>query len=278
MQLHTIRYPNFKVESNWMLTTSQPEKYYPIESDGLTNWALRSLIICSHDRTILVDTGFGNKQDNTYLASYHLNGDYQLEEQLLSIGLTALDFTDIILTHLHPDHCGGCLKKENEHILPTFPNARLWIGKDQWESAIHPDPREKDSFLSENILPLKDFYPIEWVGKPGSYIPDIYFHLVSGHTCGQLIPEIHTGKLSVLFGADLFPSAAHIDLNINTLYDMDPSKACCEKSDMLEYCLERRILVFFQHGISVECVSLKKQKNIIYPSRIFKLSDLKSFL
>lgn len=272
-QLFPIRFDNFKVDAADMLCGIDFKNQYPVEASGLTNWALRSLLIRQDNRNILIDTGFGNKQDSNFFEQYHLNGNFSLQLQLQEIGLSAADITDVVLTHLHFDHCGGCLLKNDGDIAPTFPNAKLWITQIQWDAAINPDPREKDSFLPENISPLPTYYDIRFVQGNDAFSENINFNIVNGHTKGQLIPIIKCGRQSFLFGGDLFPSSVHIDPGMNMSYDMDINTAICEKSDMLEYCLDNNIFIIFQHGLYVECCSLKRYKSRIVVDQIYKIQQ-----
>lgn len=273
-QLFPIRFDNFKVPGKEMLNVPDWRKIYPDDGNGMTNWALRSLLVRDGNKLILIDSGFGNKQTEVFFSQYHLNGNFQLTSQLVEMGLTTNDITDVILTHLHFDHCGGCLIKHQDEIVPAFPKATLWIGKLQWDNALNPEPRERDSFLTENIMPLKDHYDIQFISEEGSWLPGIDFHFANGHTKGQLILVIHRGKNMILFGADLFPSSAHLDPGVNMNYDVNSLLATCEKSDMLEYCLDHKVTIVFQHGLFVECCTLKSVRNKIIPDRTFTIQQI----
>jgi glyoxylase-like metal-dependent hydrolase (beta-lactamase superfamily II) len=270
-----IRFDNFKVPGKEMITHSNWQKYYPTDDKELSNWALRSVIAISGNHKILIDTGFGNKQSKDFFDNYHLNGNFSINYQLKEAGLTSDDISDVILTHLHFDHCGGCLLKKGNEIFAAYPNATLWMSRLQWDNAINPDEKESDSFLPENILPLPQYYKIKFIEEEGSYLPGFYFKLVNGHTKGQIIPVIHMKNQTLLFGGDLFPSTAHINLSINMNYDMDQSKATIEKADILNEIVDLKAYIIFQHSLYIECCNLKRQRGIIIPDKYMQLQQLK---
>jgi len=153
-----------------------------------------------------------------------------LEGGITKAGFSVSDITDVVLTHLHFDHCGGGIKIDDEgKYEPTFPNAKYWVSKLQWENAMNPNPREADSFLEENLIPMKDLGLLNFVENEGEYIPGIDFRLVHGHTPGQIIPLIKYGDKTLVFGADLFPMAAHIPVKYNMAYDLEVLKTMEEK-------------------------------------------------
>jgi glyoxylase-like metal-dependent hydrolase (beta-lactamase superfamily II) len=244
-------------------------KLYPETLMGQSKWALRSLIVMKGNSVVLFDTGFGNKQPEAFFEQFHLEGEYKLDQQLSEMGLSKNDITDVVLTHLHYDHCGGSLLKEDDNIVPAFPKAKLWISSLQWENAKNPSPEEKESFLDENIKPLSDFYPIQLV-EEGSYLPGIYFKIVNGHTKGQIIPMIKLKQGSVLFGADLFPSSAHLDPGVNMVYDLDQVQAAKEKRAILDECIRNRYIIAFQHGMFIEActVTIKGGKMGVHPIKL----------
>jgi glyoxylase-like metal-dependent hydrolase (beta-lactamase superfamily II) len=270
-KIFPIRFDNFKVPGDEMISKPDWEKYYPANDGKLANWALRSLLVVTGNRKILIDTGFGNKQDEGFFRPFHLNGDFSLAGQLARHGLYAGDITDVILTHLHFDHCGGCLLKEKDAIIPVFPKATLWVSKQQWESALHPVEKEVGSFLPENIIPLPDYYTVNFIEQEGSYLPNIYFKLVHGHTVGQIIPLVHVQDKIYLFGADLFPSTAHLDPGVNMAYDIDAGLATKEKEQSLTECLSNRHVIIFQHSLYIEACTLKQQTGRVVLDKIIKV-------
>jgi glyoxylase-like metal-dependent hydrolase (beta-lactamase superfamily II) len=234
-------------------------KFYPAYNTDFSKWVLRSIIVVKGGSVVLVDAGFGNKQPASFFEPFQLEGDYALDSQLEEIGLSRNDITDVVLTHLHYDHCGGCLIREGNKIVPAFPKAKLWVSEKQWETAMNPSEEEKESFLDENILPLKDFYNIQFVDE-GGYLPGIYFKIANGHTRGQIIPLIKLNEGSLLFGADLFPSSAHLDPEINMAYDTDRTQAKKEKQQILDECIRNNYVVAFQHGLFIEAAKVNRVK------------------
>jgi len=273
-KIYPIRFENFKVPGGEMITKKDWHKYYPTEDGKLTNWALRSLLFEKGGRKILIDTGFGNMPSHEFLSQFYLNGDFSLGKQLSEVGLKAGDIDDIILTHLHLDHCGGCLTREGNLVVPAFPNATLWISQQQWDSALDPNEKEIDSFHSENIAMLEECYKINFIQEDGGYLPGVLFQLVHGHTTGQIIPIIRMKDKTVLFGADLFPSSAHLDPHVNMVYDIIPELTVCEKENFLNQIVENNYYVIFQHGLYIECCSLKHQKESVVIDKTFKIRDL----
>jgi glyoxylase-like metal-dependent hydrolase (beta-lactamase superfamily II) len=247
---------------------------YPGTDNGLSKWALRSLLVKTANSLILFDTGFGNKQPASFFEPFQLEGDFLPDRQLQQYGFTRNDITDVVLTHLHYDHCGGCLLNEKGNIVRTYPRAQLWISARQWQNALNPLEKEKESFLPENFQALPDLYPVRFIEEEGSILPGTYFRLVDGHTAGQIIPLIRLGSQNILFGADLFPSSVHLDPQINMVYDIDPHQAIREKSEMLEECINNRWIIIFQHGTDMTActVSLVNNEKVIYPVNLSSLT------
>jgi glyoxylase-like metal-dependent hydrolase (beta-lactamase superfamily II) len=272
-KLYPIRFDNFRVAGEEMITKPDWQKYYP--ADGvLTNWALRSVLIVTEHRKVLIDAGFGNKQSEAFFKTFQLNGNFSLTSQLAAINLSGSDITDVLLTHLHFDHCGGCLLRKNNEIIPAFPNASLWLSKIQWESAQNPGAKEADSFLPENINSLPDHYPVNFIEEEGGYMPGIIFKLVHGHTAGQIIPVIHIQNKICLFGADLFPSTAHLEPDVNMSYDINEELATKEKEQILEECALNNYIIIFQHSLYIECCTVKKQHGKVVLDKTFHLESI----
>lgn len=273
-QIFSVCFNSFVVPGANMLAASDKDwrKLYPAETGDLTRWALRSLIVVKGGSVVLFDTGFGNKQFSAFFEPFKLQGAYKVDEQLHEIGLSKNDITDVVLTHLHYDHCGGCLLKEDNKVVAAFPKAKLWISSSQWENAMNPSEEEKGSFLDENIKPLSEFYPIQFV-EEGSYLPGIYFKIADGHTKGQIIPLIKLDHGSLLFGADLFPSSAHLDPAVNMVYDLDQKIAESEKQLILEECIRNNYVITFQHGLFIEACKVSKERDqlVIKPVKLERL-------
>jgi glyoxylase-like metal-dependent hydrolase (beta-lactamase superfamily II) len=270
-QIFPVYFSQFVVPGEAMVVSSHKDwrKIYPAAGNGFSKWALRSLVVVKGDSVVLIDTGFGNKQDDSFFEPFWLEGNYNPDGQLKEIGLSRNDITDVVLTHLHYDHCGGCLFKENDKIVAAYPKAKLWISSVQWKNALNPLTEEKDSFLDENIKPLPGFYPVQFV-EEGGYLPGIYFKIANGHTRGQIIPLIKLDQGHLLFGADLFPSSSHLDPDVNMAYDMDQALAKKEKQQVMEECIRNDYTIFFQHGLNMEAckVSRKEAEILVHPVNI----------
>ena len=229
-------------------------RYIKPDEDNLIPLSLRSLIIDTGEQVILIDNGIGNKQGKKFLKHLYIYGGIGLETGIQSLGYSVNDITDVILTHLHFDHCGGGVQMptKGEYTL-TFPKAKYWVSRQQWENAMNPNPREADSFLPENLLPMQDLGALRFVEKAGVLYPGIELRLVHGHTPGQLIPIIRQGEKSMLFCADLFPTRAHIPVKYNMAYDLEVLKSMKEKEAFLAEFAHPDCAFFFEHDVDVAC-------------------------
>ena len=219
MKLYAIETGNLKLDGGAMFGVVPKvmwSKRYPADENNLCNWAMRCLLIIDGERKILIDNGIGDKQDEKFLKHYYLNGDFSLESSLSKHGLTSDDITDMILTHLHFDHCGGSIKYNDEgKLIPAFKNAQYWTTKAQYEWATNPNRREQASFLKENIFPIEESGQLNLIEEEGEFIPKIYAKIFNGHTDGQLIPHIRLNGKSLAFMADLLPSTAPVSMSID---------------------------------------------------------------
>jgi glyoxylase-like metal-dependent hydrolase (beta-lactamase superfamily II) len=231
---------------------------YPADNNNLCNWALRCLLVVEGDRKILIDNGIGEKQDDKFLKHYHLNGDATLKDSLAKLGYTTDDITDMVLTHLHFDHCGGSIKKTGDDTFePTFKNATYWISKGQWDWATHPNRREKASFLKENIFPIEESGQLKLVEEEGELFPNFMIKFFNGHTNGQIIPHINYNGRTIVFMADLLPSTAHVPMPYIMAYDTRPLITLKEKEKFFNEAVENDYVLFFEHDIYYECCTLK---------------------
>jgi len=285
MKLYSINTGYFKLDGGAMfgvVPKSIWEKINPADENNLCSWALRSLLIEDGKKLILIDTGLGNKQDAKFFGHYHLHGDDSLEKSLSKHGFHRDDITDVFLTHLHFDHCGGSILKEGDKLLPAFKNALYWSNHEHWEWAIHPNPREKASFLKENILPIKEsgqlrFIPdlSEFKTNPGStFHADLQVEFVNGHTSAMMIPFISYKGKTIVYMADLLPSAGHIPLPYVMAYDMFPLTTLNEKESFLRKSVEGEYILFFEHDPIHECCNLQHTEKGIRPQNFFKLEDI----
>jgi len=278
MELYKIETGNFMIDGGAMfgvVPKSLWEKKYPANEKNLCNFSMRSLLIVTEGRKILIDAGVGNKQDEKFFRHYYLNGTHSLKDSLEKTGNSPDDITDIVLTHLHFDHCGGAIEynKDNE-LRPAFINAKYWISRQQWDWAINPNQREKASFLQENFLPIKKNGQLEIIDDDFELVPGVKLRLYNGHTDGQIIPFIKFNNKTIVYAADLIPTSVHIPLSWICGFDIKPLVSMDEKKAFLEEALTNNYILFFEHDINVECCSLKMTKKGIRVGKIYKLKDL----
>jgi glyoxylase-like metal-dependent hydrolase (beta-lactamase superfamily II) len=234
------------------------------------------MLIEDGDRLILIDTGMGNKQDEKFFSFFQPHGDDTLEKSIQTLGFSTDDITDVFLTHLHFDHCGGAIKREQEKLIPAFANATYWSTESHWNSALKPNAREKASFLKENILPIQESGQLKFIEKKeGVHFTDnMAIHFVQGHTDDMMLPLINYNGTKILYCADLVPSLAHISLPWVMGYDMRPLNTLNEKEAMFKAAVENNWLLYFEHDRHNECCSLVQTDRGIRHQDILKLSDL----
>ncbi len=256
MKLTTIHTGNFKLDGGAMFGVVPKQIWNhlnPADENNLCNWAMRCLLVEVNDRKILIDTGIGNKQTDKFFAHYHLNGGFGLEKSLNEHHIQVDQITDVILTHLHFDHCGGAVSLVDGNLLPTFPNARYYVSETQWNHALNPNPREKASFLIENFKPLLESSQLVFVNE-GDQIADVIdIYLVHGHTLGMITPLIHhpNGK-KLFYAADLFPSSAHLKPNFAMAYDIQPLLTMSERHHYNELAMAESWWYFYEHDLDIE--------------------------
>jgi len=263
MKLYAIESGNLKLDGGAMFGIVPKviwNKLYPSDENNLCNWIMRDLLIDTGEKRILIDDGIGDKQDEKFFGNYYLNGDYSLEGSLAKYGYSTNDITDVILTHLHFDHCGGTIKWNNDHngYEPVFKNASFHVSRRQWNWATDPNNREKASFLKENILPIKESGRLELIENDGELFPEISVRLFYGHTDGQVIPVINTGKNIIVYMADVLPSTAHIPLPYVMGYDTRPLLTLDEKEAFLNEAVANNYILFFEHDLYHECCTLQQ--------------------
>ncbi len=278
MKLFSINTGYFKLDGGAMfgvVPKSIWNKINTADENNMCSWALRCLLIQDDERLILVDTGMGNKQDEKFFGHYYLHGDDTLEKSLATHGFTKDDITDVILTHLHFDHCGGAIIKEGEQFVPAFKNATYWSNERHWKWAIEPNDREKASFLKENILPILESGKLKFIEKSANeFPPNIMIRQVFGHTEAMMLPQVTYKGKSILYMADLLPSAGHIPLPYVMAYDMFPLTTLNEKKSFLTEAFENDYVLFFEHDPQIECCTLQMTDKGIRLKDSFKLSDL----
>ncbi len=289
MQLFSINTGYFKLDGGAMfgvVPKSMWNKLNPADENNLCNWALRSLLIKTDDRLILVDTGMGNKQDVKFFGHYHLNGNDSLESSLAKYGFSKNDITDVFHTHLHFDHCGGTIIQQNGELIPAFPNAQFWSNTKHWDWAVNPNEREKASFLKENILPIQETGKLHFVHTPldnfdednhlgsSDFIKDITIRFVNGHTNSMMLPQIIYKGRTIVYMADLLPSVAHIPLPYIMGYDMFPYTTLQEKKSFLQEAAENNYVLFFEHDPINQCCTVHETEKGIRVNELFSLDSL----
>ena len=294
MKLYSINTGYFKLDGGAMfgvVPKSIWNKINPADENNMCSWALRCLLIEDGNRLILVDNGMGDKQDAKFFSYYYLHGDDTLDKSLAKYGFHRNDITDVFLTHLHFDHCGGSIMREGDKLVSAFKNATYWSNEQHWETATKPNEREKASFLKENILPIKESGQLKMVnGIPidigrsmgNGDLPNIKseisqvlsFRMVNGHTEAMMLPQIKYKGRTIVFVADLLPSQGHIPIPYIMAYDMQPLLTLNEKKVFLKEALENDYVLFFEHDPQYECSTLQQTERGIRPNEFFKLEEV----
>ncbi|GMV78561.1 MAG: MBL fold metallo-hydrolase [Chitinophagaceae bacterium] len=289
MQLYSIETENFKLDGGAMfgvVPKSIWNKLNPADENNMCNWAMRCLLIEDGNKLILIDTGIGNKQDAKFFSYYYLNGNNTLEKSLAKYGFSKDDITDVILTHLHFDHCGGSVERVGEKLIPAFKNATYWSNEMHWQWATQPNAREKASFLKENILPIQESGQLKFIATPTNnleqtnqlgatqFSDNISIRFVNGHTEMMMLPQINYKGKTVVYMADLLPSAAHIPLPYVMAYDMFPLTTLQEKKSFLQEAVQNNYTLLFEHDVTNECCTLLQTEKGIKPHSFFKLSEM----
>ena len=277
MQLFPIHTGNFKLDGGAMFGVVPKtiwNKSYPSDENNLINLAMRCLLVVDGERRILIDNGIGDKQDEKFFSHYHLNGDNSLMDSLQKAGFKTDDITDVFLTHLHFDHCGGTVKYNADHtgFELTFPDATHWLSTPQWNWATRPNRREKASFLHENMMPVADSGKLNLFEGPFELIPGFEVRIYNGHTVGQAIPFITNGNHTVVFMADIIPTSAHLPLPYIMSYDTQPLISLTEKELFLNEAVEKEYILYFEHDAYYECCTLEKTEKGIKVKETMKLN------
>tara|TARA_B100001059_G_scaffold42797_1_gene34610 strand:- start:4336 stop:5184 length:849 start_codon:yes stop_codon:yes gene_type:complete len=281
MILHSLNTGFFKLDGGAMFGVVPKvlwEKTNPSDEKNLCTWAMRSLLIEDGNRLVLIDTGIGAKQDHNFFRHYYLHGDDELEGNLKKMGFKPDDITDVFLTHLHFDHVGGAVKRTGDHFIPTFKNAKYWTNRRHWEWATNPNPREKASFLYENIFPLQESGQLNFIEVPeekSRIKTDLGFEafIVNGHTDAQMCPIISYQGETIVFMADLLPSVGHIPLPYVMGYDTRPLLTLKEKTSILTEAAENGYRLFLEHDPLFETCVLEASDRGPRLSSTRKLND-----
>ncbi|NAS11039.1 MBL fold metallo-hydrolase [Poritiphilus flavus] len=268
MTLYPIETGNFKLDGGAMfgvVPKSLWTRTNPADHNNMIDLAARSLLIEDGNRLILIDTGLGSKQSEKFFSHYYLWGDHSLDRSLASAGFHRDDITDVFMTHLHFDHCGGSVQwnKDRTGYEPAFKNAVFWSNQAHWEWATQPNAREKASFLKENLLPMEESGQLKFIPDPESDFvtsSELGFDilLVNGHTDKQMIPHISYKGKTLVFAADLIPTAGHIPLPYVMGYDTRPLLTLKEKAVFLEKAVEEEYILFMEHDAVNQLCTLKQ--------------------
>ncbi|MDT8346494.1 MAG: MBL fold metallo-hydrolase [Flavobacteriaceae bacterium] len=280
MRILPIEAGNFKLDGGAMfgvVPKSLWQRTNPADANNMIDMAARCLLIESGDRLVLIDTGMGDKQSEKFFGYYYLWGEHSLEKSLKNAGYSPDDITDVFLTHLHFDHSGGAINKAGDRLVPRFKNAHYWSNKNHWQWATNPNPREKASFLSENILPIEESGQLKFVSTDkGFQSGDLSFEVffADGHTDKQMIPYLNHNDKTFVFAADLLPTAGHIPLPYVMGYDTRPLLTLDEKAVFLNRAADEGHYIILEHDPYHEIITLKHTEKGVRLDKIFTFAEL----
>jgi glyoxylase-like metal-dependent hydrolase (beta-lactamase superfamily II) len=283
MQIHVLNTGFFKLDGGAMFGVVPKtiwQKTNPADEYNMCTWAMRSLLIEDGNNLILVDTGIGNKQSDKFFSHYSLHGSDSLEGNLHKLGFSKNDITDVFLTHLHFDHCGGSIEwnESKSAYRPTFNNATFWSTQNHWEWATKPNPREKASFLSENILPIEESGQLKFLQRQDNFSTNCFQNVdvlfVDGHTESMMIPHIKYKGKTIVFMADLLPSVGHIPLPYVMGYDTRPLITISEKEAFLNRAADEEFILFFEHDSVNECCTVQHTEKGVRLKETFSFSEI----
>ena len=278
MNLQTLDTGLFKLDGGAMFgVVPKPlwQKLNPADDQNRCTWAMRCLLYEQNNRLLLVDTGIGNKQDAKFFGHYDLHGDANLLDSIHKAGYSEADITDVLLTHLHFDHVGGAVRRDGDQLTPVFTNATYWTHPMHWHWATHPNPREKASFLTENIMPLQDSGQLTFLTENPFPYTDINFRYVDGHTEKMALPLFQISGRTVAYMADLIPSSAHVPLPYVMSYDVRPLLTMDEKIKVLQQAAQENWILVFEHDPIIEAATVEMTEKGV---RIKEKGNLSEFL
>jgi glyoxylase-like metal-dependent hydrolase (beta-lactamase superfamily II) len=279
MKIYPIETGNFKLDGGAMFGVVPKtiwQKTNPADSNNLINMSMRCMLIEDGDRLILIDTGLGEKQSDKFFGYYYLFGDFSLEASLKKHGFHRDDITDVFLTHLHFDHCGGVIEWNSQKTLlqPAFKNAKFWSNDNHWKWATEPNPREKASFLKENINPIKESGQLNFIHR--NAIDQIGFDVLfmDGHTEKQMLPKIKYQDKTIVFMADLLPTIGHIPLPYVMGYDTRPLLTIKEKAAFLNEAANNNYYLFLEHDAYNELCTVEHTEKGVRLKNTHKFTDI----
>lgn len=291
MKLHVINTGDFKLDGGAMFGVVPKmlwNKTNPADANNMCSWTMRCLLIEDNNRLVLIDNGIGNKQDAKFYSHYFLSGDYSLENSIKNKGFSTDDITDMFLTHLHFDHCGGGIKynKDRTGFEPIFKNATYWSNAEHWEWATKPNPREKPSFIKENIIPMQESGQLKFIDASQRIISGdneylqskqlgdaVSIMLTRGHTDAMMIPHIQYKGKTIVFMADLLPSTGHIPLPYVMGYDTRPLLTLSEKEIFMKKAADEELILFLEHDAVNECCTVQHTEKGIRLKETFTLKE-----
>ena len=284
MTLHPIEAGNFKLDGGAMfgiVPKSLWERTSPSDSNNMIDMASRCLLVEDGERLLLIDTGMGSKQSEKFFSYYYRWGNYDLVSSIKNAGFSCDQITDVIFTHLHFDHCGGgsIWDESKSFYRPLFKNAKYWSNKNHWAWAKKPNPREKASFLSENLSPIESSGALSFISdhSPGfKHKPEINLEIlfVNGHTEKQMIPKIHYKNKAIVFAADLIPTSGHLPIPYVMGYDVRPLVSMSEKELFLKEAVENNYYLFLEHDAHNEIITLKNTEKGVRVDQSFSFNQL----
>jgi glyoxylase-like metal-dependent hydrolase (beta-lactamase superfamily II) len=284
MKLYPIETGNFKLDGGAMFGVVPKtlwSKTNPADENNLIDIAARCLLIEDGNRLILIDTGMGDKQSEKFFGYYSLWGTHSMDKSLAKYGFHRDDITDVFMTHLHFDHCGGSVQwnKDKTGYEPAFKNAKFWSNDNHWEWATKPNAREKASFLSENILPMQESGQLNFIKRPEGDFGiskelgfDIFY--VDGHTEKMMIPHIQYQGKTIVFMADLLPTAGHLPLPFVMGYDTRPLLTLPEKAKFLNAAADNNYYLFLEHDAHNEIITVEKTEKGVRLKEVFSCDDI----
>ena len=279
MRIYPIQTGNFKLDGGAMfgvVPKSIWQKTNPADSNNMIEMGMRSLLIEDGNKLILIDTGMGNKQSDKFFGYYFQFGDYSLDTSLASHGFHRDDITDVFLTHLHFDHCGGSIQwnKNQTGYEPAFKNAKFWSNQEHWNWATHPNPREKASFLQENILPIQESGQLNFISEKSFQQVGFDVLKMDGHTEKQMLPKVFYQGKTIIFMADLLPTIGHIPVPYVMGYDTRPLLTIKEKEAFLSEAADNEYFLFLEHDAYSEICTVQQTNKGVRLKETHKFKDI----
>ncbi|MEZ7946150.1 MAG: MBL fold metallo-hydrolase [Flavobacteriaceae bacterium] len=279
MKIYPIQTGNFKLDGGAMFGVVPKtiwQKTNPADSNNMIDMGMRSLLIEDGQRLILIDTGMGNKQSDKFFGYYYQFGNFSLDTSLASYGFHRDDITDVFLTHLHFDHCGGSIQwnKDKTSYEPAFKNANFWSNQEHWNWAVSPNPREKASFLKENILPIQESGQLNFITENSFQQVGFDVLKMDGHTEKQMLPKISYQGKTIVFMADLLPTIGHIPVPYVMGYDTRPLLTIKEKEAFLTEAADNQYFLFLEHDAYSELCTVQHTSRGVRLKETHKFKDI----